>query len=139
MFALREIMTPWPVFLPMDTSLSEAARSIASNGTGVMPVCSPDRALQGLVGDRELSRLVARGNDPYLTTVGELVVNMDAPSIEVDDPIEVALFAMQVHAARHLPVVEDGILVGMVSFADLMKSIPEPRKVSATESTELVA
>ena len=127
MFALRQIMTPWPSFLSADMTLLEASRVMADRDLRTMPVCAPDRTFEGVLNARDLSRAVTRGKDPAIATIGELVHPMDAPSVDIDDPLDVVLFAMRVHDVRRMYVVEDGKLVGIVSLTDLARACPPER------------
>lgn len=127
MFSLRDVMTASTPYVSVDLSVTEALAVIAEYGTP-MPVCSSDRTLCGLITSRDLdSRLLARGLDPETTRIGDVVNSVTAATLEVDDSLETALFAMGVHSLSVLPVLEEGRLVGMVERSDLAK-IPSQRQ-----------
>lgn len=129
MFALRELMTEWPAFLPSDMSAAEASRLMAARPPMAMPVCSSDRTFEGMVRQRDfMTKVIDRGLDPRATAVGDISSGPDAPSIEIDDPVDVALFAMRVHGVRRLPVLEEGKLVGMVTLTTLARAMPAERQ-----------
>ena len=73
----------------------------------------------GIVTDRDLVvRGLAVGKDPENTMLGE-VCSRDLTTVSRKDPIEDAVRLMREKALRRLPVVEKGVLVGVVSIGDL--------------------
>src|SRR5438270_8428687 len=69
---VREIMTQTVKTIPPDASLREAARLMAAEDCGVLPVAKDDR-LVGMLTDRDITvRAVARSKDPDTCTVGEV-------------------------------------------------------------------
>jgi CBS domain-containing protein len=88
----------------------EACRSIL--------VCDGDQ-LCGIFTDRDLMiRVVSRGLDPGKTRLAE-VMTRDPDRIESTEPASEALRRMDVFALHHLPVVEDGRVLGVISLSDL--------------------
>ena len=74
MTTAREIMTPDATFCPEDTTAADAARKMADDGIGALPVCDADGRLSGVVTDRDLAvKIVAEGRDPGPVRVGELL------------------------------------------------------------------
>ena len=76
--------------------------------------------------DRDLAiRVVARGIDPFSTTVGQ-VMTRGPRTVLQSSPIESALGVMRVAACRRLPVVDDGgKLVGLLSLDDILDLLAE--------------
>ena len=69
MTTAREIMTPDATFCPDDTTAADAARKMADDGIGALPVCDADGRLAGVVTDRDLAvKIVAEGRDPETTS-----------------------------------------------------------------------
>ncbi len=103
-----------------DQSVRSVARYMSESGVGAVPVIEGGRVV-GIFSERDLmTRVVAAGLDPDATCVEE-VMTRDIAVAEVDEPYEVALKRMQQVGCRHLPVVKDGKLVGMVSLRDLLQ------------------
>jgi CBS domain-containing protein len=100
--------------------VSAAARLLADKRIGALPVLDGDRVV-GIFSERDLLYGIAKEGSAALDkTVGEV---MTAPPITVDlatSAIE-ALELMTRRRVRHLPVVEDGRMVGLVSIGDLVK------------------
>ena len=69
----REIMTAGVEFTSVDETIEDAARKLAQNDIGVLPICGDDRRLQGMLTDRDIVvKVVAAGKDPKSTTVSIL-------------------------------------------------------------------
>ena len=103
-----------------DWSVREAIRYMASVKRGAVPVIA-DGQLVGMFSERDLMlRVILADRDPGQTTVRE-VMSRDLVVAKVDDPIMHCLAMMQKMHFRHLPVVEEGRLVGVISLRDLMK------------------
>jgi CBS domain-containing protein len=104
---------------PQD-SVREAARRLAENRIGCLPVLDGDSVL-GMFSERDLLYCVASEGESVLERpVGEV---MTAPAITVDRSLGVdeALALMTRRRIRHLPVVEHGRLTALVSIGDLVK------------------
>lgn len=100
--------------------VSDAARLLAENRIGALPVLERDRVV-GIFSERDLLYCIADiGAAALDKTVGEV---MTAPAITVSRATHAieALELMTRRRVRHLPVVEDGRMVGFVSIGDLVK------------------
>ena len=116
---LRDIMTNPVIRIHPDESVAVAARTLAHYNIGILPVCSSDGRLCGLVTDRDLvTRCLAAGRVPTATTVRE-VMTSQVISVSPDMEAGVAAGLMGREQIRRLPVLENGKLCGMVSLGDL--------------------
>lgn len=125
--AVRDIMTREPACVREHDSLQHAAEMLASHDVGVLPICDADGVLRGVLTDRDIVvRGVARGKDAARTSVGE--IESDRPwGVSPDDTVERAAQLMEENQVRRVPVVEDGKLVGIVSQADIARTLPAER------------
>ena len=101
-------------------SVLSAVQLLAEKRIGCVPVVD-DGAVVGIFSERDLVYLVATGGPGELDQpVGDV---MTAPAITIDDqtPVIHGLSLMTRRRIRHLPVVVNGALVGMVSIGDLVK------------------
>ena len=116
---LREIMTPNPVHVEPDTTVDVAARLLTQYNIGMLPVCTPDGALHGLVTDRDIvTRCLAAGRSPAHTGVRDVMTRRIVsapPHMETS----AAAHLMGREQIRRLPILEDGRLQGIVSLGDL--------------------
>lgn len=107
------------VFVRTQTSVEEVARVMADKNVGAVPVLEGER-LAGIFSERDLlKRVVAAGRAPAGTRIEEV---MTSPVIiaEADESFETCLERMKAAGCRHLVVVEDGKLLGVVSLRDLL-------------------
>ncbi|OAH12063.1 CBS domain-containing protein [Streptomyces jeddahensis] len=115
---VREVMTPGVVAVRPDASLVEAAQLMRAQDIGDVLV-TDEQGVIGVLTDRDIAlRAVADGADP-LTVSAQSVCTPDPVVIGPDDAVSAAVHLMRDHAVRRLPVVEDGLPVGVVSLGDL--------------------
>ena len=101
---------------PGDT-FANVARLLHDNAISSVVVMDGDR-LAGIVTERDLVNLVAEGLDPRTTKVGDrMSTNLD--TVEPRSDIAEAAEHMARLRIRHLPVVDKGQLVGIISIRDL--------------------
>ena len=87
---------------------------------GIVSVVDGDR-LAGVFSERDVTRrVVARGLDPGRIRVGD-VMTTDLVVADADEDYQSAMLKMDQANIRHLPVVEDGRLLSMLSIRDLMR------------------
>jgi CBS domain-containing protein len=114
---IRDVMTPNPRTVSPDDTVQTAARIMQAEDTGVVPVVTNGRVL-AVVTDRDIVvRVVAEGVSP-----GSRVRDIATPDVVVVSPdmsTREASELMSEHQIRRLPVVENGMLVGIVSLGDL--------------------
>ncbi len=104
------------------TTAIDAARQMLADDVGSLAVVKDGR-LVGIVTERDLVREYAE-HSSHTRAVGEVMTpNPDslAPDVEVDE----AASWMMAAGYRHLPVVEDGNLVGMVSIKDVLWALTD--------------
>lgn len=100
-------------------SVAEAAAAMREARVGAIMVLSGMR-LAGIFTERDaLYRVMAAGKDPKRTTLGE-VMTADPTTISTDKPFGHALHIMYERGFRHVPVVKNGVPVGMVSARDAL-------------------
>jgi CBS domain-containing protein len=121
-------MTPDPTFCSEDATAADAARKMADEGIGAVPVCNAEGRLAGVVTDRDLTvGIVARGRDPQNVRLAELLEGSEVVTIGADDSAEEAIRTMKDHAVRRLPVIDGTRLVGIVSQADIARAMPDAK------------
>lgn len=109
--------------ITVDTSAADAVALLAQRRIGALPVLDGDRVV-GMFSERDLIYCLgadgADGADALGRPVREL---MTAPAVTVapDHKVLDALSLMTKRRIRHLPVVDDGQLAGLVSIGDLVK------------------
>ncbi len=105
-----------------DATVREAARLMAENAVGAVMIIEGN-TLVGIFTERDLAtRVVAPGLDPDRVRLAE-VMTRDPDTIRPDETARDALEKMQRCGYRHLPVVNVGTIVGMVSVRDLYRAV----------------
>ena len=124
----RDLMTADPAFCAQNVTVVDAARQMADQGIGALPVCNADGRLAGVVTDRDLAvRVVAEGRDPATTRIAELLDGAEVVTIGADDSAEEAIRTMKDHAVRRLPVIDGTRMVGIISQADIARGMPDAK------------
>jgi CBS domain-containing protein len=107
--------------LSADASLEHAARELDVRRVGALVVLDADGAILGVLSERDLIREVARrGADALGDRVGAAMTR-GVITARPDETIDDGLARMTDRRVRHLPVVEGGRLIGIVSIGDLVK------------------
>ena len=108
-------------------TLRDAAARLAEENVGALPICDANKRIKGMLTDRDIVvQIVARGKDPSQVRARELEMG-EVVTLRPDDSIEHACDLMAQYQVRRLPVVENGEVVGLVSQADVAKSV-DPHK-----------
>jgi len=130
MHTVRELLARRPrrvVTTSRRTSVFEALALMAEHDIGALPVVEAGR-LVGILSERDYARGVAlRGRSSRDMEVGELMV----PPVVVglDDDLQTCMERMTERRVRHLPVLEDGTLVGIVTIGDVVKATIDGQRV----------
>ena len=128
MTTARDIMTPTAEWVDAQATVLEAARRMRDENVGAMPVCNGQGRLQGMVTDRDLVvKVLAEGRDPGSVKVVDLADQPEVVTIGADDSAEEAISTMKRSGVRRLPVIDGDRLVGMVSQADIARTLPDSR------------
>lgn len=99
--------------------VAEAARRMAAKRVGAILVTIEGK-LAGIFTERDaLVRVIAAGKDPETTEIGQVMTG-DVDTISPDRQVLHALHEMHENSFRHVPVVEDGVPVGIVSIRDAL-------------------
>jgi CBS domain-containing protein len=97
-----------------------AVEFMAAKNIGAVPVLDGTR-LVGIFSERDvINRVIARSLNPTLTPISS-VMTTNLVVAQSDDTIEDCLRKMKQAKCRHLPVIENGNLVGIISLRDLLQ------------------
>jgi CBS domain-containing protein len=119
------------VIVSCSTTVSDAARLMSQRGIGGVPVLDGDR-VAGIFTERDvLGRVVAAGLDPSQTAVAD-VMSTELVVATIDESYEACLRRMQQARVRHLLVLRDGRLAGIVSLRDLLAVELDEREEAIT-------
>jgi len=123
-YKVHDCMTTKPISVSSDVSLEECAKVMASNHVGAL-VIKDNHQSKGLITEQDIVRKVlAKGINPLTKKVKDFMETkliMTSP----DDDIYDALIKMRDSNIRHLPVVDNGKMVGLLTLKDVLKIEPQ--------------
>lgn len=115
-----------------DTVISTAAAQLHIERIGAFVVSDDGETVQGIISERDISHGVGHhGGDVARLRVADLMthhVHTCAPG----DSLKHAMYLMNQHRVRHLPVVEKGRLVGIITIGDVLKNRLEEVEMEAS-------
>ncbi|MFN2388229.1 MAG: cyclic nucleotide-binding/CBS domain-containing protein [Actinomycetota bacterium] len=114
---VRDRMSNHVVTMPASETLDHAAQVMVERGVG-SAVVMKGRNIEGIITERDVLRAVAHGLVPWSTNVSDCMT-ADPATVSPTTGAGAALRMMLDNNYRHLPVVENGGLVGIVSLRDL--------------------
>ncbi len=109
------------VTIAPDATVSDLLARLAEHGIGAVLVSTSTEVL-GIVSERDVvRRLYERGSD-ILTSPVETIMTADVVSCSPDDEVDQVAETMTARRIRHMPVIADGFVLGLVSIGDVVKS-----------------
>lgn len=115
---MRDIMSSAPICMAPTESVAAAAKAMKQHGIGTVLVLT-DGQLSGLVTDRDITvRVLAENRDPQATCIGD-ICSSELAVLGPDDDVAQATQLVTERAVRRIPVLDDGVPVGVVSIGDL--------------------
>jgi CBS domain-containing protein len=105
-----------------DATIAEVAIVLAEHRIGAVVVTSDGRSIDGVLSERDIVRALARPDDGALaaTTAGTLMTS-EVVTCQPDTTVEELMATMTERRIRHVPVIVDGELNGLVSIGDVVK------------------
>jgi CBS domain-containing protein len=115
--------------LTSDVTLESAARELHTRKVGALVVLDDAGAVIGVLSERDVVREVARRGEKALGDRVSAAMSRSVITAHGQETIDEGLARMTDRRVRHLPVVEDGRLLGIISIGDLVK-----HKIAAAEA-----
>ena len=108
-------------------SVYDALKIMGEKNVGALLVIENDELL-GIISERDYARkIILKGKTSHETLVGEIMTEK-VISVEPDDNIETCMEFMSEKHIRHLPVVKDGKVTGIISITDVVTAIIASQK-----------
>ena len=101
-----------------EVSVLAASQLLHQFGIGAVPIVDEDEAIVGILSERDIVRTVAERADSLLETKIEDVMTKDVLVCEMNDSVEHVHGILLKNNIRHIPVVENGRLIEMISIKD---------------------
>lgn len=112
----REVFTTEP-----HRTLKEVIDLLANRGVGAVVVADASMAVLGILSERDVVRVIARSGASALNDQVSRHMTAKVTTITRDSTIDHVMQTMTEQRFRHLPVVENGRLIGIVSIGDVVK------------------
>ena len=117
---VRDAMTRHVLTITPGRSLREAARFLSEHNVGAVVIVDPEEPGPGIFTERDLVRSIGGGEDPDSETVRDHLT-ANAAFADADWDLEEAADTMAKGGFRHLVVVQDGEVHGIISMRDIMR------------------
>ena len=102
-------------------SLLEIAKLLAQHGIGCIVILGDDDKIVGIVSERDLMRAIGQAGPEALDKPVSDFMTKTVVTAREADTVDQLMSEMTMHRFRHMPVVERGQLLGLVSIGDLVK------------------
>jgi CBS domain-containing protein len=120
-----------------DVPVLEAVRLMAEHGIGAVLVME-DGQLAGILSERDYARkVVLKGRSSGETPIRQ-IMSSPVHSVCQDDSLEHCMRTMTERRIRHLPVLQAGRVVGVLSIGDLVKAVIDEQKRTIEELTAYI-
>ena len=122
-----------------DTSLLEIAKLLGMHGIGCIVITGSDGKVMGIVSERDIVREISRAGSKVLKEPVERCMSKAVVTCREADTIDWLMAEMTAHRFRHMPVVERGRLIGLVSIGDVVKMRIAEAEMEAAAMREYIA
>ena len=125
MTTARDIMNAGATCVGEDQTLMQAAQMMRDMNVGSLPICGNDKKLHGIITDRDIVvKCLAEGMDPHTCTAAELAQG-HLTWVDADTDMTQIVEMMGQQQVKRMPVIEDHMLIGMISESDLARHLDE--------------
>jgi CBS domain-containing protein len=114
-----------------DYTVYDALKAMGEKNIGALLVIEHQQLI-GIISERDYARkIILKGKSSHDTLVKEIMTK-GVISVSPSDNIDKCMELMSERHIRHLPVIQDGIVTGIISITDVVKSIIESHKETIT-------
>ena len=104
-----------------NTTINQAVALLAENKIGVLVISADGKSVDGILSERDIVRALAEQGNDIGNADAATLMSRDVVSCAPGDTIESLMGLMTERRIRHLPVLENGKLAGIVSIGDIVK------------------
>ena len=105
------------------STVAELAGRLAERRIGAVVVCDPDGNIAGIISERDIVTALAQHGAAALSGRVAELMSLQVATCELEDTLEHVMQVMTARRIRHLPVMENGRMVGLVSIGDVVKHL----------------
>jgi len=120
------------------TTLLEVANKLADKRIGAIVIIGARGNVDGIISERDIIRCLSTHGPDCLTRPVSMIMTRYVISCEEDDTLDQLMARMTERRFRHLPVITDGALVGIISIGDVVKHHMAEVTMEATAMREYI-
>lgn len=105
-----------------DASVTDLLVVLADNGIGAVVVSTDGSSIAGIASERDVARALQSSGPKVLDGPVSAIMTEVSSTCAPDTPVEEVMVTMTDRRVRHLPVLEDGRMIGIVSIGDVVKA-----------------
>jgi CBS domain-containing protein len=121
-----------------DQTIQEAVKKLSDHKVGVLVVSSGDDKVDGILSERDIVRELGRRGAVVLHDAASDVMTVKVQTCVPTDTSETVLKTMSDGRFRHIPVLDDGRLVAMISIGDLVKARMDEIELENNSIVEMI-
>ena len=125
--------------LPDSKSLADAAKLLSEERIGALVIRNAGGDMIGILSERDIVRAIAREGTGVLDKPVSTIMTRDVICCTPQDSVAEVMGMMTARRFRHLPVKNNGKLIGMVSIGDVVKARVEEAEGEAAQLREYIA
>ena len=110
------------VTIGQDETVAAAVAEMARSNVGALVVSGDGRVVEGIISERDVARALDSLGGALLDEPVRTIMTSEVRAVSPDDDVVALAVMMTEHRMRHVPVVKDGALAGIVSIGDVVKS-----------------
>ena len=120
-------------------TLADVAHELSVGKFGALIVSEDGRSVLGIISERDLVRAIAAHGASALDLKVEQEMTRDVVTCAIKDKVDHLMAVMSHRRFRHLPVVENGVLCGVISMTDVMRHRLDEVEVEASHMRDFIA
>jgi CBS domain-containing protein len=121
----------WVATVPTTAPVSQAARELSRHGIGAVVVSNDSSTIEGILSERDIVRGIAEHGPTALELPVTVLMTDEVLTCRSDDTVDSLMAIMTSHRCRHLPVLDDDGLAGIISIGDVVNHRVEELQVEA--------
>jgi CBS domain-containing protein len=125
--------------IPPEATIAEAVKLLSEKKIGAVVISGPDQDIAGILSERDIVRALSKHGSGALTHTVESVMTRKVATCTAEETIPALMERMSTGRFRHVPVVEHGRLVGIVSVGDVVKHRLEELESESQALREYIA
>lgn len=124
---------------PPSMTLMDIVNLLAEKKIGAVVVCDEDQRVKGIISERDIVRILAKKGLSVFNEPVQSHMTTEVRTCIEHDTVDWLMEIMTAHRFRHMPVVESGRIIGIVSIGDVVKQRIALAEMEAASMREYIA